>query len=224
MRILAIDTALEACAAGIIETPDRVLAQESLAMARGHAEALMPLIARVMDQARMGFADLDRIAVTVGPGSFTGLRVGIAAARGIALASGKPAVGVSTLAAFAGPYFAAGETRPVVAAVDARHDQVYVEVFGPGGRILVTPRLVPVRDAVRAASAAAVIVGSGAGILAGAWPDGKPLPAITTQGAPLIASIARLGAAADVAHALPKPLYLRRPDARPQDAARLPRR
>jgi len=224
MRILAIDTALEACAAGIIEMPDRVLAQESVAMARGHAEALMPLIARVMDQAGTAFADLDRIAVTVGPGSFTGLRVGIAAARGIALASGKPAVGVSTLAAFAGPYLAAGETRPVVAAVDARHDQVYVEVFGPGGRILVTPRLVPVRDAVRAANAAAVIVGSGAGILAGAWPDGKPLPAIATQGAPLIASIARLGAAADVAHALPKPLYLRRPDARPQDAARLPRR
>src|SRR6266480_6350682 len=79
-------------------------------------------------------------------------------------------------------------------------------------------------SAVRAASAAAVIVGSGAGILAAAWPDGKPLPAIATQGAPLIASIARLGAAADVAHALPKPLYLRRPDARPQDAARLPRR
>ena len=224
MRILAIDTALEACAAGIIDMPDRVLAQQSLAMARGHAEALMPLLARVMDQARIGFADLDRIAVTVGPGSFTGLRVGIAAARGIALAAGKPAVGVSTLAAFAGPYLAAGETRPVVAAVDARHDQVYFEAFGPGGRILVAPRLVPVRDAVRSASAAAVIVGSGAGILAAAWPDGSPLPAIATQAAPQIASIARLGAAADVAHALPKPLYLRRPDARPQDAARLPRR
>jgi tRNA threonylcarbamoyladenosine biosynthesis protein TsaB len=224
MRILAIDTALEACAAGVIEMPDRVLAQESLAMARGHAEALMPLVARVMDQARIGFADLDRIAVTVGPGSFTGLRVGIAAARGIALASGKPAVGVSTLAAFAGPYLGAGETRPVVAAVDARHDQVYVEVFGPGGRILVAPRLVAVRDAVRTASGAAIIIGSGAGILAGAWPDGNPLPTIATQAAPQLASIARLGAAADVVHALPKPLYLRRPDARPQDAARLPRR
>jgi len=224
MRILAIDTALEACAAGVVETPDRVLAQESVAMARGHAEALMPLIARVMDQAHLGFADLDRIAVTVGPGSFTGLRVGIAAARGIALAAGKPAVGVSTLAAFAGPYLAPGETRPVVAAVDARHDHVYVEVFGPGGRILVAPRLVPVRDAVRAAAGAAVIVGSGAAVLAGAWPDGNQLPAIETQAAPQIASIARLGSAADVVHALPKPLYLRPPDARPQDAARLPRR
>src|SRR5205085_12574196 len=132
--------------------------------------------------------------------------------------------GVSTLAALADPYLAAGETRPVVAAVDARHDQVYVEVFGPGGRILLTPRLVPVPDALRAASGAAVIVGSGAVILAGAWPDGTPVPQIATLSAPSLASIARLGAAAGVAHALPKPVYLRRPDAPPQDAARLPRR
>jgi tRNA threonylcarbamoyladenosine biosynthesis protein TsaB len=224
MRILAIDTALEACAAGIIEMPDRVLAEESAAMTRGHAEALMPLLARVMDRAALGFPDLDRIAVTVGPGSFTGLRVGIAAARGIALAAGKPAVGVSTLAAFAAPYLAPDMTRPVVAAVDARHDHVYVEVFGPGGRILVTPRLVPIADAVRAASGASVIVGSGAAVMGRGWREGSPLPAIETQASPPIASVARLGAAADAARALPKPLYLRRPDARPQDAARLPRR
>ena len=62
MRILAIDTALEACAAGVVETPERVLAQESLAMARGHAEALMPLLARVMDQASLGFPDLATVA------------------------------------------------------------------------------------------------------------------------------------------------------------------
>src|SRR5712691_4470306 len=77
MRILAIDTELEACAAGIIEMTDRVLAQESVAMARGQSEALMPLLARVMYQSGTGFADLDRSAGTVGPGSFTGFRVGI---------------------------------------------------------------------------------------------------------------------------------------------------
>jgi tRNA threonylcarbamoyl adenosine modification protein YeaZ len=224
MRILAIDTALEACAAGVVETPDRVLAQESAAMARGHAEALMPLLARVMDQASLRFHHLDRIGVTVGPGSFTGLRVGIAAARGIALASGKPAVGVSTLAAFASPYLAAGEKQTVAAVVDARHDHVYFEMFGPGGRILITPRLIPVQDAVRSASGAAVLVGSGVAVLAGAWPEGTPRPAIETQAAPQITAIARLGAAADAGRALPKPLYLRPPDARPQDAARLPRR
>src|ERR1700724_4063210 len=134
MRILAIDTALEACAAGIIEMPDRVLAEESVAMARGHAEALMPLLARVMNRAALGFPDLDRIAVTVGPGSFTGLRVGIAAARGIALAAGKPAVGLSTLSAFAAPHLAEDETVPVLAAIDARHEHVYLQVFAAGGR------------------------------------------------------------------------------------------
>ena len=142
MRVLAIDTALEACAAAVLDTGhDEMLAHESHAMQRGHAEALMPLIARVIDRAGFGFADLDRIAVTAGPGSFTGLRVGIAAARGIALAAGKPAVGLSTLAAYAAPFIAADKTLPVVAAVDARHDHVYLQIFGPGGHLLVAPRL-----------------------------------------------------------------------------------
>ena len=107
MRVLAIDTALAACSAAVLDTAvGGIVASESLPMLRGHAEALMPLIARVMDQAGMAFADLDRVVVTTGPGSFTGLRVGIAAARGIALAIDKPAVGVSTLSAYAAPYLA----------------------------------------------------------------------------------------------------------------------
>src|SRR5688572_11362625 len=110
MRVLAIDTALEACSAAVPDTENGVLASETRSMARGHAEALMPLIARVMGEAKTPFADLDRIAVTTGPGSFTGLRVGIAAARGIALATGKPAFGVTTLAAFAAPYIAQDDT------------------------------------------------------------------------------------------------------------------
>ena len=221
MRILAIDTALTACAAGVVDHPsDRILAEESVAMARGQAEALMPLVARVMDKAGMSFSDLDRIAVTVGPGSFTGLRVGIAAARGIALASGKPAVGVSTLAALAAPHL--GESSTVLAAIDARHGQVYLQVFGPGGRTLVAPRVLPASDAVRAANGASVIVGSAAAMLE--WPPGAAAPRREPRTAPEIAWVARLGVAADAAYALPKPLYLRRPDARPQDAAKLPRR
>ena len=94
MLILAIDTALDACAAGVLDTDaGKLIAQESLAMKRGHAEALMPLIARVIKESGIGFAELDRIAVTTGPGSFTGLRVGLSAARGIALAANKPVVG-----------------------------------------------------------------------------------------------------------------------------------
>src|SRR5216683_17980 len=102
MRVLAIDTALDACSAAVLDmSRGGITASETLAMARGHAEALMPLIARVMDQAEIEFTELDRIAVTTGPGSFTGLRVGISATRGIALAAGKPAIGLSTLAGLA---------------------------------------------------------------------------------------------------------------------------
>src|SRR5512137_2110353 len=148
MRVLAIDTAFEACSVAILDTdrPD-VRVHESVPMQRGHAEALMPLIARVLDRAQLDFVVLDRIAVTTGPGSFTGLRVGIAAARGIALATGKPAVGLSTLAAFAAPFIAADDTLPVVVAIDARHDHVYLQVFGPGGHSLVTPRMVTLTEA-----------------------------------------------------------------------------
>ena len=149
MRVLAIDCALEACSAAVLDTGyGGIIASETLPMMRGHAEALMPLIARVMAAGRHEFRRLDRIAVTIGPGSFTGLRVGIAAARGIALAAGKPAVGLSTLAA-SRRRTSRPTTRPVVAAIDARHDHVYLQVFGPGGRTLVAPRLAPLREAVR---------------------------------------------------------------------------
>ncbi len=96
-----------------------------------------------MEQAAISFAALDRIAVTVGPGSFTGLRVGIAAARGIALATRKPVIGITTLAALAAPYIAADPATPVAAAIDGRHRHVYFELFGAGGRVLLSPRMVP---------------------------------------------------------------------------------
>src|SRR6267154_127124 len=227
MRVLAIDTALEACSAAVFDTDGGgITASESVAMARGHAEAVMPLLARVMDLAEIEFASLDRIAVTTGPGSFTGLRVGISAARGIALAAGKPAIGLSTLAGFAAPLIAEDDSTHVVAAIDARHDNVYLQVFGTGGRTLVAPRIATLRDAVRAAmTGPARIVGSAANLLAAAWPRGVDQPIAVEQcAAPDIGWIARLGAAATDGSGPPKPLYLRAPDAQPQDAARLPRR
>jgi tRNA threonylcarbamoyl adenosine modification protein YeaZ len=203
-----------------------ITASETLSMARGHAEAVMPLIARVMDIADTGFAALDRVAVTTGPGSFTGLRVGISAARGIALAAGKPAIGLSTLAGFAAPLIAEDDSSHVVAAIDARHEQVYLQVFGSGGRTLVAPRVASLRDAVRAAmTGPARLVGTAAALLARAWPkDAEPPLAVEQSDAPDIAWIARLGAAAAEGYGPPRPLYLRAPDAQPQDAARLPRR
>src|SRR5262252_9931815 len=120
MLVLAIDTALEACSAAVLDS-DRgdIIASETMAMARGHAEALMPLIARVMDLADVEFAALDRIAVTTGPGSFTGLRVGISAARGLALAASKPAVGLTTLSAYAAAIVSQNREAPVISAIDA---------------------------------------------------------------------------------------------------------
>ncbi len=227
MRVLAIDTALEACSAAVLDTgAGAVAAHESTAMQRGHAEALMPLIARVMERARLTFAEIDRVAVTTGPGSFTGLRVGIAAARGIALAAAKPAVGLTTLAAFAAPFIAADDSLPVVVAIDARHEHVYLQVFGPGGATIVTPRLLPLREALRvAATGSPRVTGTAAAMLAAAWPPGERAPrAVEQRGAPDIDWVARLGALASETAAPVKPLYLRAPDAQPQNASRLARR
>ena len=226
MRLLAIDTALAACSAAVLDTDHGIVATESLVMERGHAEALMPLIARIMDEARTAFRELDRVVVTVGPGSFTGLRVGIAAARGIALAAAKPAVGLSTLSALAAPLMDADATVPVIAAIDARHDHVYLQVFGPGGRTLTPPRLASLREAVEAAAAApSCIVGSAAEVIAAAMAQaGIAAAAVEQRGAPDIAWVARMGAVVPEGQSPPKPLYLRAPDAQPQNAAQLPRR
>ena len=112
MRILAIDAALPAVSACVLDSAERTpLSSETHAMARGHAEALMPMIERVVGATDSGFAALDRIAVTVGPGSFTGIRVGLSAARAIGLALGKPVVGVTTLNAFVAPLLLARDDR-----------------------------------------------------------------------------------------------------------------
>jgi tRNA threonylcarbamoyladenosine biosynthesis protein TsaB len=226
MRVLAIDTALEACSAAVLDTERGVLASESVPMARGHAEALMPLIAKVMGSARLPFTELDRIAVTTGPGSFTGLRVGLSAARGIALASDKPAFGLTTLAAFAAPYIASDDTIALTVAIDARHEHVYLQVFGPGGRTLVAPRIASIRDAVRiSASSKTRIVGNAARAVAAAWPSNELPPVLVEEKrVPDIIWVARLGAVASGSPGTVKPLYLRAPDAQPQAAVRLPRR
>ena len=145
-------------------------------MKRGHAEALMPLIARVMKASGVAFAELDRIAVTTGPGSFTGLRVGLSAARGIALAAGKPVVGVTTLTAFAAPIVSENGEHPVISAIDARHDHVYFQVVGGDGGPLIKPQVAPIAEALEAARFGAPhLVGNAARILADRWPaDAAP--------------------------------------------------
>jgi tRNA threonylcarbamoyladenosine biosynthesis protein TsaB len=218
MLILAIDTALDACAAAVLDTDaGKLIAQESLAMKRGHAEALMPLIARVIKESGIAFASLDRIAATTGPGSFTGLRVGLSAARGIALAAGKPVVGVTTLTAYAAPVVSESGEQPIISAIDARHDHVYLQVVSGNGGSLVTPRVAPVSEALDAARfGAPYLVGNAARILAERWPADAPPPVkVDPQPAPDIAWVAWLGAAVDPDVALARPFYLRAPDAKP---------
>jgi len=226
MRVLAIDTALAACSVAILDTVyGGIVASESRPMTRGHAEALIPLVQQVMADADLRWPDIDRLAVTTGPGSFTGLRVGIAAARGIALAAEKPIIGISTLAAYAAPHMAADDRYPVVAAIDARHGQVYLQVFSPGGRSLSAPRLATLREAaVAAGENPGCIVGSAAQAVADALSDADARPAVVdARPAPDIAWVARMGAVLPSGPP-PKPQYLRAPDAQPQHAAQLPRR
>ncbi len=227
MLILAMDTALEACAAALHDTAtDTTLAVERLAMARGHAEALVPMIERLMREAQTSFDAIDAFAVTVGPGSFTGLRVGLSAARGFGLATGRPVIGLSTLSTLAAAPLAQGDAVPVVAALDARHENLYLQMFGAGGRVLVGARAMPVREAARAVAIGPVrLVGSGAAILAEHWPPGEAPPlSVDPAATPDPVWLARLAASADPARSPPRPLYLRGPDARPQDAARIARR
>ncbi|MBN9468913.1 MAG: tRNA (adenosine(37)-N6)-threonylcarbamoyltransferase complex dimerization subunit type 1 TsaB [Bosea sp.] len=227
MRVLAIDTALGACSACVLEAgATQPVAIEQVAMERGHAEALMPMIERVMGKVEGGFSSLDRVAVTIGPGSYTGLRVGISAARAIAFAAGIPAVGVSTLAATAAPLIGREGGRVIAAALDARHGQVWFQALNAQGKQLVSIRQVNHRDAARAIGAGPVsLVGSAALAVANeAWAIGLDAVVVDDARAPDVIWVARLGLIADPQSAPPRPLYLKEPETTPQDRARLPRR
>lgn len=206
MIILALDTALETCSAAVLDE-ERVLAARSEEMARGHQERLAPLVAEVMAEAGVAFDQLDRIGVTVGPGSFTGLRVGLAFAKGLGVALGKPVVGVGTLAAMG-----AGTTGFAAAAVDARRGQIYLQAFRDGAPVS-APAALAAEDAARwlidiDSSGPGLIVGSGFTLLAEVFPEAKADP---RAGADPV-WVARLAAAAEVAP--PRPIYLRAPDAK----------
>jgi tRNA threonylcarbamoyladenosine biosynthesis protein TsaB len=208
--VLALDTCLDACSVAVWGD-GQVLAGRSEAMRRGHQERLGVMVAEVMAQAGTAFAALDRISVTLGPGSFTGLRVGLAFAKGLGLALERPVVGVGVLEALA-----ADLAEDFVASViDARRGQIYLQAFA-GGRALIAPDVLPVE--VAAARLAelwtggpAALVGPGAALLEGVLPRAQ----LIERAAPDPAVIARLAALAVPPFAPPRPLYLRAPDARP---------
>ena len=218
MRLLVIDTALGACTAGVFQD-DRPLAARFEPMTKGHQERLGGLVRDAMAEAGGGFDTLDRIGVTVGPGSFTGLRVGMAFAQGLGAALNRAVVGVSTLDALAGSL--PDDSAPTAALIDARRGQVYARFFedgqplGPDLALTLEDAAVRIRDLGRPAR----LVGGGASVLVEAFPD---LQAALTDPrvAPSPEALAILTARADPAASPPRPLYLRAPDATPP--SRLP--
>jgi tRNA threonylcarbamoyladenosine biosynthesis protein TsaB len=219
MLVLALDTALGASSAAVLDTTSgRILARASEPMERGHAERLVPLVAEVCQAAGIAPGDCRRFVATIGPGSFTGLRVAIAAARGMALAAGGDAVGVTTLAALSEPYLAAAEPVAAFAAIDARHDHVYASLMEHDRSLVAPPLYMAAAAAAQLASRAPVaLVGPGADIVLGHWPAGASAPVVLDEAAfPDIAVVARLGASADPATSPCRPLYLKAVDAKPQ--------
>lgn len=217
MRVLAIDTALGACSTCVFDAGSgTVAAQAVVPMDKGHAEAIIPQIQGMMADVPGGFGAIDRIAVTIGPGSYTGLRVGLSAAHAIAFAIGKPVVGISTLSALAAPLMTSGESTVVAAAVDARHGDIYIQLVTSSGRSIIPPRQISAKDAARMMGSGPIrLVGSGAPRLAvEAWTIGIDAVVIDAPAAPGIVWVARLGALADPDEQPAKPLYLKAADAK----------
>ena len=198
--ILGFDTSAAHCAAALVQG-DTVLAQQSVDMAKGQAEALLPMLEDVLAQAGKDWRDLNGLGVGVGPGNFTGIRLAVAAARGLALALRIPAIGVTIFEARAH-----GLPRPLIVAEDARRGEVYVQDFSPsaGEAVLLDP-------SNGVAFSDHPVTGSGA-VLFAAVTGGV----ILTPTYPLAEGIARVAATRlDSPQPRPAPFYLRAADAAP---------
>lgn len=226
MLTLALDTSGENCAVALAKSGNglSVLARRSEALGRGHAERLMSMIGEALVEAGLTYADLERIAVTTGPGSFTGTRIGVAAARGLALALGIPAVGVSVLDAL---IEAAREKADVllVAALDARRGEIYAKVVGLDGKPGSGTTMLEAQVTTAAALARAItelnkkpvtLTGSAAAEIARILGETGTTATIAGEAACVdISTVAALGALCE-SNSPPVPLYLRPPDAKPQ--------
>jgi len=212
MRLLVVDTALGLCTSAAWDGARTIARSEP--MARGHQEALAPLTQAVMAEAGLAFADLDGVGVTVGPGSFTGLRVGLAFAQGLGAALDRPVVGISTLDVLAASI--APDGRPVAPVIDARRGQVYARLFDGAGGIMDAATATPLAELpgrLSTAGGPGRLVGTGAALAAEAAPGWTP---VSLDG-PSAEALIRLTAAglAQGAPTAPRPQYLRAPDATP---------
>jgi len=218
--ILAMDTAGAGCSAALWRD-GRVVASRFELMQRGHAERLVPMIEAVMAEASLAYGALDRLAVTLGPGGFTGVRIGLATARGLALASGRPLVGVSSFLVLAAT--ASAETPPdgsLVVAIDAKREDLYVQAFAPDLRPRTEPLAVRPDDLARVLPPGPLVL-VGDGVAQAAPHLAAAQRPFTRSAAPAVVDAARLAelvASANLSAGESRavePLYLRPPDAIP---------
>jgi len=222
MNLLAIDTALDRCSVAVAAA-GRPLVLQSETIGRGHAERLFGMVSAAVADAGLDFDAFDRMAVTVGPGSFTGVRIGIAAVRGFALVIGCPVAGIGTLDAVAETARECAGPVPVMAVLDAKRDEVYAQAFDADGRPLWEPAAGPAAALAGRIAGGMVLAGSGARLVAAALPAGTAR-IVHEDTAPDIAALVRLGLAAEPPSGPPRPVYLRPPYAKPQAAAMVARR
>jgi tRNA threonylcarbamoyladenosine biosynthesis protein TsaB len=233
MVLLAIDTAGPDCAVAVAIVSDgvpRIVAHETERVGRGHSEIIMPMIERALRAGGCGYPELDRIAVTVGPGSFTGIRAGIATARGLALALDIPAVGVGVLDALLESPLSGGAQGPIIAALDARRGQIFAAgADGATGEPLFQPladdpEQVAGRVRAMVGTAPVRLTGSGSTLLAAALSrSGVEAEVVDAAESADIAAVVQLGASATPG-ASPSPLYLRGADAKAQTGKAVARR
>lgn len=224
MILLAIDTAANLCAACVYDgASDRELGRCVRDIGSGHAEQLMAVVEEALAKAGRQLADIERIVVSTGPGSFTGIRVGVSAARGFALALKIPAVGVTTLEALADEARRLAGERPVLAALDAGRGAFHAALYDGLGKLRYGPAMKSLSDlAEMARQNRPLLTGNAARQVADAAGGGFKLGG---EGATAdIAVYARLGAQADPSDGRPRPVYLRGADAKPQAAFVLARR
>lgn len=212
MKILSLDTAMAACSAAVVDTDHPLpLAEACQPMERGHAEALAPMVAEVLRAAGLSMAELGRIAVTIGPGTFTGVRIGLSFARGLGLARGIPVIGIDSLSAIA-----ANETAdsPLLVVADARNGEIYAASFDGQRRMIVAPHITTPAAAAASMPPGTLVIGTAKHSIITAH-AGIGVSASEAYDLPVAARFARLAAEAP-AQNMPAPLYLRAPDAKPQ--------
>lgn len=225
MNVLALDTCADQCAAAILTDSGAVFCH-SKEMTRGHAEAIPAIVASVLEQASLAYGNLTQLVVTVGPGSFSGVRVGLSLARGLAVVLEIPVLGISSLQAIAESQAKSSVPRGSLVAIDARRGEVYFQAFNADKKALCQPMALPVEaayDSVCEMIDTSItdyrLIGGGAELLARSNPEFEAILDRDAATQPDLEHLCRLSVDLDPACYIAKPIYVRPPDAKPMRLA-----